>query len=81
MFHFDSDAQKSFGELCTDIDHAILLHCWAQTDVCPECGCDAELVFAPETPTAERYVEVRGCDTCDAILQAVVGDIDPSECP
>lgn len=81
MFDFDSSTQKSFAELRNDIDRTILFHCWAQTKECPECGCRSELMFVPETTTDDRYVEVTDCDTCDAVVQAIVGALDSNELP
>lgn len=81
MFDFDSSTQKSFAELRDGIDRTIMLHCWAQTNECPECGCHSELLFAPETPTTNRYVEVQDCDTYDAIRQTAVRNPDPKSYP
>lgn len=76
MSRFDPDAKKSFAQLRAGIDKTILLHSWAHTDLCPKCGCQSEILFAEQTSTDERYVEIEDCELCDAILQEVAGDID-----
>lgn len=76
MSGFDSDVKKSFAQLRAGIDKTILLHSWAHIDVCPLCGCESEILFAEQTPTDEKYVEIEDCKLCNAILQEVAGHID-----
>lgn len=76
MYGSDPDAKKSFAEIREGIDKTILLHSWAHIDVCPLCGCESEILFAEQTPTDEKYVEIEDCKLCNAILQEVAGHID-----
>jgi hypothetical protein len=76
MSRFDSDVQKSFDQIRDGIDRSILLHSWAHISVCPLCGCEAEILFADQTPTDEKYVEIEDCELCNAVLQQVAGNIE-----
>ena len=75
-YGFDPDAKKSFAEMREGIDKTILLHSWAHINVCPQCGCESEILFAEQTATDEKHVEIEDCELCDAILQEVAGHID-----
>lgn len=76
MFSSDPNDLEGTAEIKQDVEQAILLHSWAQTADCPACGCDSSLLIGPETATGERCVEVPDCELCDAVMQAIVGDVD-----
>lgn len=78
MTRFDSDAQKSFAQIRDGIDRTIMQHCWSQVTVCPRCGCEAEILYGDATHDASTFVEIPDCDLCNAILQEIAGDIEPT---
>lgn len=75
MFGFDTNTQKSIGQVREEIDRTIMLHCWAQIAACPACGCNSELSFTDRTNSEETSVEVE-CELCNAVLQQIVGDVE-----
>lgn len=78
MFNSERNDLEGIGTIKQDVEQAILLHSWAQTSDCPQCGCDFTHLIGPETPTKGRHVEVVDCELCDAVMQAIVGEIDAS---
>lgn len=75
MFSSDPNGLEGIDSIKHDAEQAILLHSWAQTADCPACSCESTLLLGPETRADDRYAEVVDCELCDAVMQAIVGDV------
>lgn len=76
MTGFDPNSQKSFAEIRDGIDQSIMRYCWAKTGECPVCGCESSILFDEQTHNDDKYVEIEDCELCNAVLQAVAGDLN-----
>ncbi|UPM42620.1 hypothetical protein [Halocatena salina] len=73
-----SESQRASDRRSTavdDIEETILRYCWAKTDECPACGCEASLRIGVETES-EETVSAPDCQLCDAVVTAVTDGVE-----
>lgn len=75
MTQLDSDQLESAGGIKSEVEEAILLHSWANTDSCPKCNCEASLRLGCEAGD-DSLVSVPDCSLCDAVMSEIAGKVD-----